>query len=100
MYSDSAAQAISILRDGSQFQWYIIPLFATVVYIYAVEIERRNWNLVCAGLAFWGMDGFNEIWNALVLHITHFAPVHSIQRPGKHPALPQSGRCLRAGRVA
>jgi hypothetical protein len=52
----------------------VIPLFALVVYAYAVEIERRNWNLVSAGLAFWGMDWFNEIWNSLVFHFTNHAP--------------------------
>ncbi|MEJ2038536.1 MAG: hypothetical protein P8X55_06330 [Desulfosarcinaceae bacterium] len=75
MPTESAAKALSILRDGSHFSWYVIPLLAFVVYVYAVEIERRNWNLVFAGLAFWGMDWFNEIWNALVLHGTGFAPV-------------------------
>ena len=81
MPTESAAQALSILRDGSQFQWYVIPLFALVVYVYAVEIERRNWNLVFAGLAFWGMDWFNEIWNGLVFHFTNYAPVWGA--PGK-----------------
>ena len=75
MLTDSAAQALSILRDGSHFQWYVIPIFALVVYVYSVEIERRNWSLVLAGLAFWGMDWINEIWNSLVLHFTGFAPV-------------------------
>ena len=75
MPTESAAQALSILRDGSLFQWYVIPLFALVVYVYANEIEKRNWNLVFAGLAFWGMDWFNEIWNSLVLHFTNYAPV-------------------------
>jgi hypothetical protein len=81
MPTDSALQALAILRDGSQFQWYVIPLFAFVVYVYAVEVERRNWNLVFAGLAFWGMDWFNEIWNALVFHFTNYAPVWGT--PGK-----------------
>jgi hypothetical protein len=75
MISEAAARALSILRDGSQFSWYVIPLFAFVVYVYAVEIERRNWSLVFAGLAFWGMDWFNEIWNSLVFHFTGYAPV-------------------------
>jgi hypothetical protein len=74
-------EAVRILRDGSLFQWYIIPLFALVVYVYSVEIERRNWNLVFAGLAFWGMDWFNEIWNSLVFHFTNYAPVWGA--PGK-----------------
>jgi hypothetical protein len=81
MPSESAAQALSILRDGSLFQWYVITLFALVVYVYANEIERRNWNLVFAGLAFWGMDWFNEIWNSLVFHFTQYAPVWGA--PGK-----------------
>ena len=75
MPTESALKALSILRDGSVFQWYVIPFFAFVVYVYAVEIERRNWNLFFAGLAFWGMDWFNEIWNALVFHFTSHAPV-------------------------
>jgi hypothetical protein len=75
MPAESASQALSILRDGSLFQWYVIPLFALVVYVYTVEIERRNWDLLFAGLAFWGMDWFNEIWNALVFYFTNYAPV-------------------------
>ena len=79
--TESAQQAVSILRDGSQFQWYVIPLFAFVVYVYANEVEKKNWKLIFAGLAFWGMDWFNEIWNALVLHFTNYAPVWGA--PGK-----------------
>jgi len=73
--TEAAQQALSILRDGSQFQWYVISLFALVVYVYANEVEKRNWALVFAGLAFWGMDWFNEIWNGLVFHFTQYAPV-------------------------
>jgi hypothetical protein len=79
--TESAQQALSILRDGSVFQWYVITLFALVVYVYANEIERKNWSLVFAGLAFWGMDWFNEIWNGLVFHFTQYAPVWGA--PGK-----------------
>ncbi|MBU2548570.1 MAG: hypothetical protein KKB20_09190 [Proteobacteria bacterium] len=71
----AAAEALKMLRDGSQFQWYVIPLFALVVYVYAVELEKKNWSMIFAGLAFWGLDWFNEIWNGLVFHFTQFAPV-------------------------
>jgi hypothetical protein len=81
MLTNAATQALAILRDGSQFQWYVIPLFAFVVYVYAVEVERKNWNLFFAGLAFWGMDWFNEICNSLVLHFTNHAPIWGA--PGK-----------------
>ena len=73
--TEYAQQALAILRDASQFKWYVIPLLAVVFYIYTVEVEKKNWSLVLAGLAFWGMDWFNEIWNALVFHFTDYAPV-------------------------
>lgn len=75
MPTEASVRALKILRDGNQFQWYVIPLLALVLYLYAVEIERKNWNLVFAGLALWGMDWFNEIWNGLVFHFTQYAPV-------------------------
>jgi hypothetical protein len=75
MPSQSAQQALSILRDPSQFQWYVIPFLLVLLYIYHDQIGRGNWNVVFGGLALWGMDWFNEIWNALVFHFTDFAPV-------------------------
>ncbi len=75
MPTDAAQRALSILRDGGQYQWYVITLFAFVVYVYAMEVERKNWDLVFAGLAFWGMDWFNEIWNSLFFHFNGTAPV-------------------------
>jgi len=75
MPTESASQALEILRDGSQFEWYVVPLLAFVLYVYAVEVEKKNWNVVFAGLALWGVDWFNEIWNGLVFHFTQYAPV-------------------------
>lgn len=79
--TESSRQALEILRDPGQFQWYVIPLFVIVVYIYASEVYRREWSVVFAGIAFWGMDMFNEIWNGLVFHFTQHAPCWSA--PGK-----------------
>ncbi|OQX65062.1 MAG: hypothetical protein B6I38_05395 [Anaerolineaceae bacterium 4572_5.1] len=73
--SNYSVQILNILRDGSNFQWYVIPLLSFVFYVYTVEVEKRNWNLVLAGLAFWGMDWFNEIVNGLVLHFSGYAPI-------------------------
>lgn len=75
MPTDASLRALKILRDSSHFQWHVIPFLMLVCYIYATEIERKNWNVVFAGLAFWGMDWFNEIWNGLVFHFTQYAPV-------------------------
>lgn len=73
--TDFSQQALEILRDGDQFQWYVIPLFAIVVYIYVNEIDKRNWNVVFAGLAFWGMDWINEIVNSIFFYLNGRAPL-------------------------
>ena len=74
MPTDSARQALENLRITDHFQWYVVPLLLVVVYMYAVEAEKRNWSVIFAGLALWGMDWFNEIWNGLVFHFTDKAP--------------------------
>lgn len=77
MVTEEAKQALDNLRDSGNFQWYVIPLLLIVMYIYAKEIrkaqETGNWNIVITGLAFFGMDLFNEIWNSLVFHFTQDA---------------------------
>jgi hypothetical protein len=68
--TDASRAALEMLRSAENFQWHVVPIFVLVVYVYAVEIERRNWSLVLAGLAFWGMDWANEIANGLILHFS------------------------------
>ena len=68
--TEASRQALEVLRSVENFQWHVVPLFVLVVYVYAVEIERRDWSLVLAGLAFWGMDWANEIANGLILHFS------------------------------
>ncbi len=70
MLTPASELALANLRDTSHLTWVVIPLFAVVIYVYANEIERKNWNLVLAGLAFWGMDWLNEIGNSVILHAT------------------------------
>ena len=73
--TEFALQALTRLRDAGNFQWYVIPILSFVFYVYTVEAEKRNWNIVLAGLAFWGADWFNEIVNGLVLRFTGYAPI-------------------------
>jgi hypothetical protein len=68
--TEASRSALAILRDPSNLQWYLIPLLAFVIYVYAVEVERRNWDVVLAGLAFYGLEWALEIGNGLVLHLT------------------------------
>lgn len=81
MPSAAAQQALSHLRDPSDFEWYVIPFLLIVLYIYHDQLGRKNYSVVFAGLALWGMDWFNEIWNSLVFHFSGHAPVWAA--PGK-----------------
>jgi hypothetical protein len=67
-----------ILRDSSQFKWYTVTLLVLVMYVYSVEVERRRWDIVFAGLAFWLADWFNEVVNALILHFSDRAPLWAV----------------------
>ncbi len=71
-------EAQHLLRHSGMFYWSTVTLLAIVVYVYAVEIERANWNAVLAGLAFWLMDWVNEIINALVLHFNGHAALWTV----------------------
>jgi hypothetical protein len=73
--TDATQEALRILRDPDLFGWEVVTLLGLALYVYAVEIERRNWSAVLAGLAFWSVDWINEVVNALVLHFTDRAPI-------------------------
>jgi hypothetical protein len=59
-------QALELLRNPTNFQWYVIPLLAAVMYIYANEFSKKNFKGIAAGLALYGVHWFYEILNALI----------------------------------
>ena len=65
--------ALSILRNGENFQWYVITFLAFVVYVYATEISHRNWKGIAAGLSLYAVHWFYEIINALIQHFSGHA---------------------------
>lgn len=71
----TAVKSMLILRDPSNFNWSFAVMMAFVVYVYAVEIERRNWNIVLGALSFYGLEWFIEIMNGLVFHYSGYSPV-------------------------
>jgi len=66
-------QALSILRSGDFFQWYVITLLALVIYVYTNEISKKNWKGIAAGLALYAVHWFYEIINALIQHFNGHA---------------------------
>jgi hypothetical protein len=71
-------EAQRLLREPGQFDWSTVTLLALAVYVYAIEVEKANWSVVLAGLAFWLMDWANEIINALVLHFNGHAALWTV----------------------
>ena len=76
--TDYTREAQHILRDGSTFEWSTVALLGFAIYVYAVEVERRRWDIVLAGLAFWLMDWFNEMVNSAVLHATDHSAIWTV----------------------
>ncbi len=72
-HPDATQQALSILRSGQPFQWYVITLLAVVVYVYFNEAAKRNWRGIAAGLSLYAVHWFFEIINALIQHFTGHA---------------------------
>jgi len=66
-------QALSILRRGDNFQWYLIPLFAFVVYVYFTELQSGNRKGIAAGLSLYATHWFYEILNGLIQHFSGHA---------------------------
>ena len=70
---EATAQALSLLRSGQPFQWYVITLLALVAYVYFNEISKKNWKGIAAGLSLYMVHWFVEIVNSLVQHFSGHA---------------------------
>ena len=71
-------EAERLLRNGDGFDWSMVTLLGLCVYVYAVEVERRRFDIVLAGLAFWLMDWFNELANSAIFHASGEAPLWAV----------------------
>ena len=72
-HPEATTMALSILRSGDPFQWYVIPLLALTLYVYLNEFSQKNWNGIAAGLSLYMVHWFVEIVNALIQHFSGHA---------------------------
>jgi len=76
VFTEYTESALTILRNPqATMQWYIVPIFIIVLYIVNKELSEKHYQVVLGGVALWGMDIFNEIWNSMVCFISGQAPV-------------------------
>ena len=71
--TEATQMALSILRKGDNFQWYVIAFLSLVVYVYLNEISKANWKGIAAGLALYSVHWFYEILNGLIQHFSGHA---------------------------
>ena len=72
-HPEATDAALSILRTGEPFQWYVVTLFALALYVYVNEISKRNWKVVAGGLSLYMVHWSVEIINALIQHFSGHA---------------------------
>ncbi len=102
---EATTQALAILRNGDNFQWYIIPPLMVVFYIYFDEYSRKNYKCIAAGLSLYMVHWFYEIVNALIQHCSGHSALDSSHRNGVF-AFGRRGRgtqhhvCRRGNRLA
>jgi hypothetical protein len=70
---EATRMALSILRSGEPFEWYVVSLLALTLYAYINEISKRNWKVIAGGLALYMVHWSVEIINALIQHFSGHA---------------------------
>ena len=70
---EATEAALSILRSGEPFQWYVVTLLALSLYAYINEISKKNWKVVAGGLSLYMVHWSVEIINALIQHFSGHA---------------------------
>ncbi len=66
-----------LVRSTENFNWTFIFILAVVFYVYWSEIHKRNTEIVCAGLALYGVHWLYEIANAVIAHFAGY-PLWSV----------------------
>lgn len=65
------------VRSTENFNWTFIFILAVVFYIYWSEIHKKNYEVVYAGLALYGVHWLYEIGNAVIAHFAGY-PLWSV----------------------
>ena len=74
--SKALVDAIRV-RSTENFNWTFIFILAVVFYVYWTEIHQKNTEVLCAGLALYGVHWLYEIGNAVIAHVTGY-PLWSV----------------------
>ena len=59
----------AIVRSTANFNWTFIFILCVVFYVYWSEIQKKNYEVIYAGLALYGVHWLYEIGNAVIRHV-------------------------------
>ena len=65
------------VRSTENFNWTFIFILAVVFYVYWTEIHKKNYDVIYAGAALYGVHWLYEIANAVIGHVTGY-PLWSV----------------------
>ena len=70
-WGDGSQEAMDLVdgirvRSTENFNWTFIFILAVIFYVYWSEIHKKNWKVVQAGLALYGVHWLYEICNAII----------------------------------
>ncbi|MBI2520757.1 MAG: hypothetical protein HYV97_10080 [Bdellovibrio sp.] len=74
-YSEATKQAMANVRSMQNFEWYVIPLLALLIYAYVSEAQNKQWNIFMAGIAGWVFEWLGEFGNMLWCYVSGYAPL-------------------------
>lgn len=74
--SKSLVESIRV-RSTDNFNWTFIFILAVVFYVYWSELHKKNYDVVFAGLALYGVHWLYEICNAVIGHFFKY-PLWSV----------------------
>ena len=81
-WGDGSQEAMNLVdqikvRSTENFNWTFIFILAVVFYVYWSELHKKNYEVVFAGLALYGVHWLYEIANAIIGHVTGY-PLWSV----------------------
>ena len=76
-WGDGSAEAMALVdavrvRSTDNFNWTFIFILAVVFYVYWSEIQKKNWEVIWAALALYGVHWLYEIVNAIIGHVAGY----------------------------
>ena len=60
-----------IVRSTANFNWTFIFILCVVFYVYWSEIQKKNYHIIVAALALYGVHWLYEIANAIIGHFAY-----------------------------